>query len=202
MKKHQKAEDIIMGQQVYLRQITQEDTDDIIRWRNSEEVRPFFIYQKPFTKEGHLKWLETMINSGKGYQFIVCRKEDHKPIGSTYLRDYDTHARKAEYGVFIGEKEEKGKGIGTEILNLTLQFAFHVLHLHKVSARVFSDNQASLRCFLKNGFEQEGYFKEEEYVNGNYRDIIFLGKINPEERKNNVQPTITKKTGSKTQEKR
>ena len=50
----------IIGERVYLRPITIEDTDRIVTWRNSDAVRPYFIYQKPFTKEGHLYWLHTM----------------------------------------------------------------------------------------------------------------------------------------------
>ena len=173
----------IVGERVYLRPITasKEDTDNIIRWRNSEAVRPYFIYQKPFTEEGHLLWLEKEIFSGKGFQFIVCRKEDDKPIGCTYLRDYDSYTRKAEYGVFIGKPEEKGKGIGKEILNLTLRFAFEELRLHKVFARAFADNMPSVMSFLKCGFEKEAHLKDEELINGEYRDIVFLGKINPDE---------------------
>ena len=176
----------LAGKQIYLRPITdsKEDTDNIIRWRNSEAVRPYFIYQKPFTEEGHKKWLENEIFAGKGFQFIVCKKEDHKPIGCSYLRDYDAHNRKAEYGFFIGEAEEKGKGIGTEMLKLTMEFAFSELKIHKLFARAFSDNPASIHSFLKNGFQQEAYLKDEEFVNGKYRDVVFLAKINPEETEN------------------
>lgn len=171
----------IVGEKVYLRPITIEDTEDIIRWRNSDSVRPYFIYQELFTREGHLNWLRTMIDSGKGYQFIVCRKEDDKPIGSTYLRDYDPKSRKAEYGVFLGEVSERGKGIGKEILGLTLKFAFEELGLHKVFARAFAENLPSVNSFLSCGFEKEAYLKDEEFVNGEYRDIIFLAKFNPAE---------------------
>jgi len=173
----------IVGKQVYLRPITdsEEDTNNIIRWRNSETVRPYFIYQKPFTVEGHKQWLEKEIFSGKGFQFIVCRVEDDKPIGCTYLRDYDAHSRKAEYGMFIGEQIEKGKGIGTEILGLTMEFAFGELKLHKVFSRIFADNPASIHSVSNNGFEQEAYLKDEEFVNGVYRDMVLLAKINPDE---------------------
>ena len=51
--------DRIYGERVYIRPITEEDTDLIIKWRNSDAVRPYFIYQKPFTREGHLNWLKT-----------------------------------------------------------------------------------------------------------------------------------------------
>ena len=73
----------------------------------------------------------------------------------------------------------KGKGIGTEILGLTLQFAFNKLNIHKVFARAFADNPASIGSFLKGGFEKEAYLRDEVYVNGEYRDIVLLGKINP-----------------------
>ena len=57
----------IVGKQVYLRPITdsEEDTNNIIRWRNSDTVRPYFIYQKPFTVEGHKQWLEKRFFQGK-----------------------------------------------------------------------------------------------------------------------------------------
>lgn len=171
--------DKIYGKQVYIRPITVEDTDLIIKWRNSDAVRPYFIYQKPFTREGHLNWLKTMIETGCGYQFIVCTIDGDVPIGCTYLRDYDREHNKIEYGVFLGSEEVKGRGIGTEILGLTLQFAFGVLNVHKVFARAFSDNPASINSFLKGGFEKEAYLKDEVLVNGKYRDIVLLGKINP-----------------------
>ena len=169
----------IIGKTVYLRPITDEDTDLIINWRNSDAVRPYFIYQKPFTRQGHEKWMETMIRSGLGYQFIVCRIEDDEPVGCAYLRDYDRENNKIEYGVFLGSEDVKGKGIGTEILGLTLEFAFDELKVHKVFARAFADNVASVGSFLKGGFEKEAYLKDEVCVNGEYRDIVLLGKINP-----------------------
>ncbi len=173
----------IVGKQVYLRPITdsEEDTNNIIRWRNSDSVRPYFIYQKPFTVEGHKIWLEKEIFAGKGFQFIVCKAEDDRPIGCAYLRDYDSHSRKAEYGFFIGDVSERGKGIGTEMLKLTMEFAFGELKLHKLFGRAFANNPASVHSFLKNGFVQEAYLKDEEFVNGEYRDVVFLAKINPDE---------------------
>ena len=175
--------DRIYGEQVYLRPITEEDTDDIIRWRNSEAVRPYFIYQQPFTREGHLKWLKNMIYSGKGYQFIVCQIEDDKPIGSAYFRDYDKEHNKIEYGMFLGENNVKGKGIGTEIFKLSLQFAFEVLDVHKVYSRVFADNAICLRSCEKAGIEREGVFVDDVCINGVYKDVVMLGIINPKHKK-------------------
>ncbi len=171
------------GKKIVLRPITREDTDLIIEWRNSDEVRPFFIYQEPFTREGHEKWLRDMIESGKGYQFIICLKETGEPVGSTYLRDCDPLHRKAEFGFFIGSNEARGRGIGSESLQLTLEYAFGTLGLHKVFARAFSDNPASINSFLKCGFEKEALLREDVWAGGRFRDVVLLGKINPQEGK-------------------
>lgn len=169
----------IEGERVYLRPITQEDTDNIIRWRNSESVRPYFIYQKPFTREGHRKWLETMIETKKGYQFIVCEKTTDRPIGCTYLRDFERKHNKIEYGMFLGEKSEAGKGISSEIVRLTLQFGFEDLKVHKIFCRIFADNLPSIKGCERGGFVREAYLEDDVFVNGQYRDMVLLAALNP-----------------------
>ena len=108
----------IEGKDIYLRPMTGEDTEDIIRWRNKEMVFRNFIYQKPFTRKGHENWIRTMIDTGKAVQFIICEKAGTRPVGSVYLRDIDRTHNKAEYGIFIGEDDAVGKGIGSEVCRL------------------------------------------------------------------------------------
>jgi diamine N-acetyltransferase len=169
----------IEGEKTYLRPITEDDTDLIVDWRNREDVIKYFIIRDPFTKEGHEKWLKTRVFTGEVVQFIVNLKEDDRPVGCTYIRDIDTLNRKAEYGVFIGESEVRGRGIGKEILNLTTDYAFRELDLHRVYARVLDYNAASYNCFLSCGYKEEGVLKDSLFLDGEYHDLIILGKLNP-----------------------
>ena len=73
----------------------------------------------------------------------------------------------------------KSKGIGTEIVALTLKFAFETLNVHKVLCRIFADNPASIKSCIKGGFEEEALLKDDVYVNGEYRDMVILRAINP-----------------------
>lgn len=166
---------------IYLRPITAEDTDDIIRWRNSEHVRQYFIYQGDFTKEGHLQWLETKIKTGKVAQFIIIEKQTNKAIGSVYLRDIDQNQHKAEYGIFIGEESEKGKGYGTQSARLMIEYAFANMGLHRIYLRVFADNKRAISSYKKAGFSQEGILRDDVYVQGEYRDIVWMAIINSQE---------------------
>ena len=117
---------------IYLRLMTREDTENIINWRNSDEVRKQFIYQKPFTKESHEKWIETMIETGKVVQMMIVECETDRPIGSVYVRDIDMEHKKGEYGIFIGDVDYLGKGYGTEAAELMIEYAFEFIGLHKL----------------------------------------------------------------------
>ena len=174
-------ETILYGKDIYLRPMTEEDTDLIVTWRNRDFVRRNFIYRELFTREGHLKWLETMVKTGKVVQFIICTKED-RPVGSVYLRDIDRQHRKAEYGIFIGEEDALSCGYGTQAAELVKQYAFEVLGLHKLMLRLLSGNDRAKRSYEKAGFVQEAYLKDELYLEEGYRDEILMACFCPEDK--------------------
>ena len=165
---------------VTIRPISYDDTANIIRWRNSDFVRRRFLYRALFTAESHNNWMKTMVETRKVYQFIInC---DGKDVGSIYLRDVDTENKKAEYGIFIGEADYLGKGIGRAATKLILDFAFNNLKLHKVFLRVLSDNIGAIKSYEKSGFVQEGIFKDEIYSDSKYESVVFMAIFNKEDK--------------------
>lgn len=173
----------IMGKTIYLRPMTWEDTDLIVTWRNQDFVRKNFIYQKPFTREGHENWIRTQIETGHVVQFIICKRAGDEPVGSVYFRDIDREHRKAEYGIFIGKADALGIGIGTEAAELAVSYAFEKLLLHRIMLRVLAGNPRAKRSYEKAGFVEEGRFCDDVYLNGEFQDVIFMGMINPKERR-------------------
>lgn len=174
----------IYGQNVYIRPITVEDTKDVLEWRNCERTVKNFFYRKPISEKEHLDWIENKVNKGLVHQFIVCGKDDEKPMGVVYLQHYDEEANKMESGVFMSESVPAGKGIGTEAVRLLVyEYGFKVLGLHKQYARVLGTNEASKRLHIKAGFEEEGYAKDDMVVEGQYVDVVTYGVINPKERR-------------------
>lgn len=167
---------------IYLRLMTKNDTDNIIRWRNSDEVRNQFIYQKLFTRESHENWIKTMVETGKVVQMIIVLNDGDRPIGSVYVRDIDTEHRKAEYGIFIGEPDCLGKGYGTEAAELMAEYSFEFLGLHKLMLRVYADNERAIKSYEKAGFEKEAYLKDDVYVQGKYRDIVLMAMLHEEDK--------------------
>lgn len=171
----------IIGEKIILRPITAHDTEMVLKWRNSEEVRRYFIYQKEITEADHRKWLSDKVEMGTVVQFIMLEKTSLHPFGSVYLRDINRHNKKAEYGIFIGDLLARGQGYGTEAARLMLDYAFKELALHKVSLRVLKDNLEAIHSYEAAGFVTEGIMRDEELIGGHYKDIIFMAVINSQE---------------------
>ncbi len=168
---------------VWLRLMTRKDTDDIVRWRNQDFVRERFLYRKPFTVQGHLHWIRTQVETGHVVQMMICLPKVATPVGSVYFRDIDRENRKAEYGIFIGERTALGKGLGTETARLALDYAFHELGLHRVMLRVLSDNVRARRSYARAGFVEEAHLHDDVFLDGAFRDVILMAAIHPGERR-------------------
>jgi UDP-4-amino-4,6-dideoxy-N-acetyl-beta-L-altrosamine N-acetyltransferase len=155
------------------------DTDLIVAWRNSEQVRRNFVYQELFTREGHENWIRTMIETGKVVQMMICDLRGGRPLGSVYIRDIDRQHNKAEYGIFIGEPSARGRGVGTAAARLMLRYCFQEEKLHRIYLRAFSDNLQAIRSYEKAGFVREACLKDDVRIDGKYCDMIWMAAINP-----------------------
>lgn len=158
---------------VYLRPMQEADTDRIVTWRNKDRVRHNFIYQKPFTREGHLNWLHTQVEPGHVVQFMICEKTSGRAVGSVYFRDIDREKKCAEYGIFIGEDDAVGKGYGTQAAKLALACAFAELGLKRVFLRVFEDNIGARKSYEKAGFLLMKDRREEVSIDKCTRTVLF-----------------------------
>lgn len=161
---------------IYLREITYEDTKKVLDWRNSEFVQKYFIYQEKITEKEHLEWLNQKVFTGKVIQFIIVSND--VPIGSVYLQNIDNFHKKAEYGIFIGSQEGCGKGIGTVVAKYILKYAFEEMQLHRVYLRVLENNIRAIQCYEKAGFCREALLVDDVQINGKYQNIVIMAALN------------------------
>ena len=169
---------IDMDAGIYLRFMTYDDTDLIVSWRNTDSVRKNFIYQALFTRESHENWIRTKVETGDVVQMIICETGSDRPVGSVYVRDVDRTHHKAEYGIFIGEADARGKGYGTAAAKLMIRYCFEEMKLHRLFLRVYAENQQAIKSYEKAGFEREALLRDDVCIDGNYRDIVLMGILN------------------------
>ncbi len=156
---------------VSLRAIKDSDTGNIVRWRNSDFVQKNFFYRETLTEKTHENWLLKVL-SGEVAQFII--EADGIDIGSTFLRDIDKTANKAEFGIFIGEQSALGKGYGTKACKLICEYGFQNLNLNKIYLRVFESNKGAIKSYQNAGFKVEGVFRDDAFLDGEYINTVFM----------------------------
>jgi RimJ/RimL family protein N-acetyltransferase len=104
-------------------------------------------------------------------------------VGTARLYPAREPHRRARYAVGIVSPPHIGHGLGTEATRLVLAYAFEVLRLHRVEARVPAGNQRGLACLHACGFAVEGRERESALIDGEWHDEVVLGILEQEYRR-------------------
>ena len=148
---------------VTLRDFTENDINDKIRWINDPENHRYLHYEIPLEYEKTLQWFLSKNNSNR---LDLVIQYGSVPVGLIGLLGIDRVNSKAEYYICLGEKRYKGKGIAKIASKMLLDYAFYELELNKVFLNVDAQNMVACHLYEKIGFECEGYFKEDLFHNG------------------------------------
>ena len=85
-------------------------------------------------------------------------------------------SHRCEIGYWLA-KPYWGRGIMTAVVRAICRHAFDNLGLGKITAHVFSFNDASARVLEKCGFEQEGFLRQHYLKDGQLIDVKAYGLV-------------------------
>ena len=74
-------------------------------------------------------------------------------VGHLIMRFTDEEKRILRFGFIIVDDSKRGKGYGKEMLKLSLQYAFEILKVDKVTLGVFENNESAYYCYKAAGFK-------------------------------------------------
>jgi len=80
----------------------------------------------------------------------------------------------------IGQKEQWGRGFGTEAVRLLCRHAFDDLNLHKVCLACYATNERGIRSYARIGFTVEGRRREQVFIEGRWVDDVLMGLLRDE----------------------
>jgi RimJ/RimL family protein N-acetyltransferase len=176
------ANPIVRGEQVFLRPAERSDLDDFVRWFNDADVQRNLAMREPMGRGAEERWFDSMVErQGKAdYHFVICLLEDGRAIGTTGLHHVDLESGQASFGIAIGEKDEWGKGYGTDTLNAICDFGFGELRLERIWLDVYVDNTRGQRAYEKAGFQVEGTMRRAIFKQGRHADVIRMSLLRDE----------------------
>jgi RimJ/RimL family protein N-acetyltransferase len=170
----------LIGSKVYLRPLERADAPLLVPWMNDHEVTRNLRRYLPLSLREEEAFIEKLGKDEHGFVVGIASRETDRLLGGTGLHQIDFRNRHAQFGIFIGDNAEWGKGYGTEATWLMVKYAFETLNLNRVWLHVYEDNQRGIRAYEKVGFRQEGVLRQDTFRDGRYWNTIVMAVLRDE----------------------
>lgn len=167
------------GSKVMLGPLLAEDCAPLFRWFNDTDAARLDLAYRPIDWATHQAWFNALGRDPSKVLFAIRRLQDGALVGSVTIAQIQAVHRSAELGVRIGEEQDRGQGYGSEALGLATAFAWRYLNLHRLWLQVFKHNARAIRTYAKVGFKREGVLRKAAYIDGDWVDVVMMGKLRP-----------------------
>ena len=144
-------------------------------WEVSNTQTPYSQYLiKQYLANAHQD-----IYEAKQLRLVICRNNDFKAVGLIDLFDYDPRNNRAGIGIIIKDETNRNQGVGSQALELLINYSFIKLNLNQLFANINPENLASVALFTNFGFQKVGTKKQWNLINGIYQNEDLFQLIKP-----------------------
>ena len=170
------SESILTTKKVRLRPLQESDLAHFQRWLADDELRRWLgsVNEQPSVAE-EFDWYVSKRQDPDTILWAI-ESADGALVGNVELR-LSALNRRAEVGIGIFDREQWGKGYGTEAMRLVLGYAFGELKLNRVELATDEENTRAIRSYEKCGFVREGLLREHRLIDGRPVDSVAMAVI-------------------------
>ena len=143
---------LLTGRMVKLREVSFDDIDDIITWRNDPELGRYLNAFEKLTHQTQYDFLKRYFEKPDEYYFVAETVRTKQKVGTISIYHIDSRENQAEFGRLI--IPEQYRILASEVAFLGLRFAFEVLGLDKVFGHAVEENERAVKFDLSLGFER------------------------------------------------
>lgn len=142
------------------------DAEKIVSWCKDEISFRRWVADRyesyPITAEDMNNHYNNFANSDNFFQMTTY--DESGVVGHLIMRFTDTNKSILRFGFVIVDDSKRGKGLGKEMLALSLKYAFEILKVKQVTLGVFENNISAYYCYKSVGFK-DIQLEETEYYN-------------------------------------
>jgi RimJ/RimL family protein N-acetyltransferase len=173
--------DIFKGELVRLSAFDHEELGKAyVNWKRDSELNRLFDAGASVlhSAKASTDFFEKMVkeDTPANHFFSIRKLDDNRLLGDIGLDVInDWGSRDAFVGLGIGDRNDWGKGYGTDAMKIILRFAFTELNLRRVTLSVFEYNPRAIRSYEKTGFHHEGRLRGALLRDGKRWDMLYMG---------------------------
>lgn len=169
----------LVGQHIYLSPHLEEDAETFFHWRNDLSLTQLLGHP---TRVSSLEAERANLrerSAGPDHHFSILTLDGDKLIGYCGIRDFNWLHQSARVGIFIGDTSCRGKGYGTEAMELLVGFGFDFLNMHSIALSVLDYNGPAIKSYQKVGFRECGRCHEALRIHGQWHDWVEMEILEP-----------------------
>lgn len=163
---------------ISLRDIREEDLEDIRTWRNSPEVSQYMYSDSEITAEQQQRWYQKIKDDPKMRYWIIMY--EGQKMGVASVNDINTAQSHCTWTYYLKGQAVRGAGIGSKVEYHILRYVFEELKLNKLHGEVFEFNQKVVKLHERFGFRREGFLREHAFKGGEFHNIVLVGYLRSE----------------------
>ena len=147
---------------------------------NSEGKNRYFRRSgKEFTREELIKFCEDGLAHGDVFYYAIRARDDDQIIGAVRIGPIDFANSVSDMVTLVGDVKARGKGLGTEAIQLGNKVAFERHHIRKLHGGLVEHNIGSLKAYTRAGWHETGRLKDHCLIDGQLADWIIISIFNP-----------------------
>lgn len=154
------------------RPMTKEDLEQVLSWRNHQDIRRYMYSQHEISIEEHARWFSFASQDPKRHLLVF--EINGIPHGFFQINQISTDGI-ADWGFYAAP--DAPRGTGRVLGKAALHFAFEKLKLNKLCGQTLVCNERSINIHLSLGFQREGFLRKQHFDGEQYHDVVCFGLL-------------------------
>lgn len=172
---------LLTGRLVTLEPLSPRHAPELVASASDPEVWRWKLVSRPTSVDELRTLIEEAMVTTHRWPFLIRRRRDSVPIGSTTLANFDWRHRCVENGFTWLERASWGQGHNEDTKLLVLTHLFERLELARVEWQADALNERSARAMTRMGFTYEGTARSRHArPDGTRRDSLMFSVIRSE----------------------
>lgn len=162
-----------------LRELEERDcSPEYEEWLSDHEVNRFLETRFSSHDRASIRSFIARVRSDPDeFLFGIFLRSDGRHIGNIKVGPIRRVHGLADVSLLIGARDCWGRGYASEAIAALSRYAFAHLAISKLSASMYSQNQASRLAFIKAGYRDEGLRRGHYELDGQRCDLYELGLL-------------------------
>ena len=153
----------LSGSKVTLVQLEISRLEEYVALIGDEETSAWTASSGSFTIEQLTHWLQTRPGATERLDWAIIENATQEFVGEIVLNEFDADQKSMNMRIAL-RTGKTSRGLGTQALEMVIQFAFESLSLSSLTLEVLKHNERAIRSYTKCGFLKTGEITEDGQV--------------------------------------